>query len=305
MNHKMPPLQKGFIMTEDTYELRAEKAKSLLKEGENIQEKIAALLATLHGGVFWTPQHQQQLSTLLALRKKHAQELGMLLITNKETFFMQSLFEEKSTEQLTLFEDRVTPMDWLLGILQRLDPPTLEESYDIIHKEFHALDSILQGIFSWSVQPADFQTGLLEHIVARLRHIQCGTHAHLFEEQIRRLFYKMTDYSKRHTPGFIHGMSLNHKPREENWFEDAMDTWQKLQKKTAQSSLDVLSPLYNILYAEEDTLTQMISWDQVEIELLKIKQEWGSPNLKRMLIKHLNTIAKRPALQELCKLLMA
>ena len=60
MDHKASHLHKGFIVKEDTYELRLEKAKAILKEGENIQAKITSLLAILQGGVFWTPQHQQR-----------------------------------------------------------------------------------------------------------------------------------------------------------------------------------------------------------------------------------------------------
>ena len=83
-----------------------------------------------------------------------------------------------------------------------------------------------------------------------------------------------------------------------------MDTWQKLQKKAAHSSLDIFAPLQKLLYKDEDdAMEPSFEWELIEVELLKLKEQWNSANLRRMLIKHLKIIQGRPALRELYQFL--
>ena len=298
MDQKFSRESKNLFIEDDRVGLRMERGRALLKESQHIQSKITELLSLLKGGVFWSAQHQQRLSSLLAQRKTKAAELGMLLITHPNPeILMQVFYPQEKNEQLSLWEKVGQSGDWLKSILSRLKAPNNQDgSLEAVQNEFRDIDSIVQGIFSWSTQPATHQTSVLEHIVARLRNIQTGSHASFFEESVRRLFYKMTDYSKRHTPGFIHGMSLNHKPREETWFEDARQTWSSLQRMSHQGELEEI-----IFSLKENLNLNPINWDKIEALLLKSRHAWQNDNIKRLLLPHSGQIAKRDVLQELSK----
>jgi hypothetical protein len=182
-------------------------------------------------------------------------------------------------------------LSWLRHKIEEIGAPEILEETDVL-TELNTIEESLRDCSSWSVYNAEHQQGLFEQIVARLRYIQeecIGNH----DRRIRSVFHRITDYSKKHTPGFIHGLSLSHKPRNERWLEDAHDSWKKImveiQKSPEKDSLEHVLPLLN----------DPIDIEQLEEALLLHRPFWSFANTLRRLSPYLALFVERPKLIDL------
>jgi len=64
--------------------------------------------------------------------------------------------------------------------------------------------------------------------VARARDVQETSGS---TERLDGLFGRLTAWSEEHRPGFVHGLSRDHRPRRTTWYDDAKHAWQKLGLK--------------------------------------------------------------------------
>ena len=265
-----------------TTELEEERWFSLLSEGQHLQEKIATLLKRWHIGVGWTAQHQQELASLMYQRKRHAQEIGLyvLALLSSETTSELSL-KRRAESQLKLFDD--DPHEWFLEIQNRLQAPRELITSQDADNDFRRIEGVVNHIFTWGKRPPNLQVALLEQIAARLRYLQEETPASSdVQESVRKLFYKLTDYSKKHNPGFVHGMSLSHKPKEQSWKIDMRNSWKNilcqststvmdvklnafrsfLQSKPSPQALQDRLPKENSLYSNGSFLRMMLNFEE-------------------------------------------
>ncbi len=78
----------------------------------------------------------------------------------------------------------------------------------------------------WRVLPRDVQRGLVGMCAARLRRLQ--DERGYAGVRIEEGFSRLSAYSKREQPGFVFGLSRNHRPLRETWEEDAEAIWDRL-----------------------------------------------------------------------------
>ena len=267
---------------------------SLRMQSVSVQEKLKTLLNRLEQGIDWDASSATELEAVIAERNAIAQQIG---------FFVMSSFisgieihtAEEQPEQLSLFkqyQETDESLLWLQKKIDNINAPNPLDTEDDILLELSALEKSLYDISSWHVYGAHHQQVLLEQIVARLRYIheECVWN---FDKRIRSIFHRITDYSKRHTPGFIHGLSLHHKPNNERWLKDAQESWKvlkaEIQKSPEKDSLQKILPL----------LVEPIDIEKLEEALLTHRYFWGFANTIRRLAPHVLVLQNRPKLHDL------
>jgi len=275
---------------------------SLCNEAEHVQKKLNVVLAQLQSGVDWSPSSQQELSKLLVQRQKIANKIGMLVI-----FFLQKGIEMPAfpthnvEEQLSLFDTQAgeKSTQWLNDIVERLGAPKQLENSELARVDLGRIEALLRDMFSWHKYREDYVQSLLEQVVARLRYIQEECPGSL-DRHIRKLFHRMTDYSKKHTPGFIHGLSLHHKPRHERWFDDARDSWRDLialLRPELRTEKEVTEELQAIIVGtlKNDSAATV---EHIEAWILSHDAFLHRPNVLRMLMPFRDTLLERAKIKE-------
>lgn len=264
-----------------------------------LQKKIDASLDALRQGVDWSMKDQEELSALLKKRTELAQKFGLLLMLFvQQNRDLPSLIEDHRPEQLSLFAHQAMDgsLNWLRSKTNAIAPPKVLEAEEELTKGLVSLERSLHDLSSWFIHSADHQQILFEHIVARLRYIQEECPGD-YDRRIRSVFHRITDYSKKHTPGFIHGLSLGHKPKNERWLDDAQESWKKIMVTIRQSpEKDALAEIIPLLLKPIDIAA-------LEEVLLGHKQFWSVANTLRLLLPFGNYFGDRPALKELVDLL--
>ena len=266
-----------------------------------LQKKIENSLQKLNTGLDWSTKDQEELSTLLSEREVLAKRFGLLIMLFlQKKIEIPSLLEDHRPLQLSLFAHQAMDgsLHWLRKKAERIAPPRMLETTSEIKKTLASLEGSLTDISSWFIHSSEHQQMLFEHIVARLRYIQEECPGD-YDRMIRGFFHRITDYSKKHTPGFIHGLSLSHKPKSERWLEDAQESWKKMmvtiQPSPEKDALGQIIPLLN----------EPIDMNILEPLLLKHKDFWGVANTLRRLSPFLSHFTERPALRELVSSLQA
>jgi hypothetical protein len=93
-----------------------------------------------------------------------------------------------------------------------------------VHEEIDALDlvSLEPHVTQWSALPRDVQRLWLGLVVARTRAVKCV--AALSEKQrarVRSIISRYPPWATAHQPGHVHGLRLNHDPKDGTWTNDA------------------------------------------------------------------------------------
>ena len=260
-----------------------------------LQKKLESSLESLKEGVDWSAKDQEELSELMQKRTELAQKFGLLLMLfvqqNRE---LPSLIEDHRPKQLSLFAHQVMDgsLHWLRVKSDMIKPPKVLEAEEELKEGLLTLERSLHDLSYWSINNSEHQQMLFEHIVARLRYIQEECPGD-YDRQIRSIFHRITDYSKKHTPGFIHGLSLGHKPKNERWLDDAQESWKKIMVSIRQSpEKDALAEIKPLLVEPID----IISLEKV---LIKHQEFWSVANTLRLLLPFEGYFAKRPGLRKL------
>ena len=264
-----------------------------------LQKKLDASLHVLKEGITWSVKEQEELSELLRARTELAQKFGLLLMLFvQQNRDLPSLIEDHRPEQLSLFAHQAMDgsLHWLRSKTNIIDPPKVLEAEEELKEGLVSLEGSLRDLSSWFIHSSDHQQILFEHIVARLRYIQEECPGD-YDRRIRSIFHRITDYSKKHTPGFIHGLSLGHKPKNERWLDDAQESWKKImvtiRKSPEKDALAEIIPL----------LSKPIDIDALEEVLVKHQQFWSVANTLRLLLPFDSYFRSRPALKSLVELM--
>jgi hypothetical protein len=128
------------------------------------------------------------------------------------------------------------------GILERLGeiPARIEgPQVSLWRSRVEELTSV-EWLRRWAELDGALQVDLLTMMVALGRAVQEAAPG---KEEPRKMFHRLSAYSKEKQPGFTHGMARNHKPRSESWLSDARKAQEVLRTWLGERSVSpVLRP---------------------------------------------------------------
>ncbi len=126
-------------------------------------------------------------------------------------------------------------------IILRLGPPRDNLSHDELLAEAAVLDTELTRISRWGQFPRAIQRSLLGLVACRMRRLQDDTPSAVrvvLELQLRRGFARLTQFSSEYQPGWVTGLSRQHKPESDSWLSDAQYWWNTLQRELGSLAIE-------------------------------------------------------------------
>jgi hypothetical protein len=119
------------------------------------------------------------------------------------------------------------------------EPRVLTVDPDLL-AEAAVLDRELQRMAAWAEFPRNIQRAFIGLVACRLRSLQEDSPSNIraiLERQIRKNFARLTQFSSDHQPGWVTGLSRQHKPETGSWISDAEFWWKTL--RTELGGLDI------------------------------------------------------------------
>lgn len=132
-------------------------------------------------------------------------------------------------------------IETLHEIILRLGPPRDNLSHDELLAEAAVLDTELTRISRWGQFPRAIQRALLGLVACRMRRLQDDTPSAVrvvLELQLRRGFARLTQFSSEYQPGWVTGLSRQHKPESDSWLSDAQYWWNTLQRELGSLAIE-------------------------------------------------------------------
>lgn len=132
-------------------------------------------------------------------------------------------------------------IETLHEIILRLGPPRDNLSHDELLAEAAVLDTELTRIGRWGQFPRAIQRALLGLVACRMRRLQDDTPSAVrvvLELQLRRGFARLTQFSSEYQPGWVTGLSRQHKPESDSWFSDSQYWWNTLQRELGSLAIE-------------------------------------------------------------------
>lgn len=127
------------------------------------------------------------------------------------------------------------------GIAGRLGEPQPSETDAELLAEATTLDRALQRISAWAEFPRNIQRAFIGLVACRLRFLQEDSPSNIraiLERQIRKNFARLTQFSSDHQPGWVTGLSRQHKPETGSWIADAQFWWGTLRNELGGLDVD-------------------------------------------------------------------
>ena len=106
--------------------------------------------------------------------------------------------------------------------------------------EAACLDRELQRLAGWADFPRNIQRAFIGLVACRLRALQEDSPSNIraiLERQIRKDFARLTQFSSDHQPGWVTGLSRQHKPETGSWISDSDFWWKTLRNELGGLSL--------------------------------------------------------------------
>lgn len=132
-------------------------------------------------------------------------------------------------------------LEALQEIILRLGPPRERLTDDDLLAEAAVLDTELTRINRWGQFPRGIQRALLGLVACRMRRLQDDTPSRVrvvLELQLRRGFARLTQFSSEYQPGWVTGLSRQHKPESDSWLSDAHYWWNTLQRELGSIAIE-------------------------------------------------------------------
>lgn len=132
-------------------------------------------------------------------------------------------------------------LEALQEIILRLGPPRERLTDDDLLAEAAVLDTELTRITRWGQFPRGIQRALLGLVACRMRRLQDDTPSRVrvvLELQLRRGFARLTQFSSEYQPGWVTGLSRQHKPESDSWLSDAHYWWNTLQRELGSIAIE-------------------------------------------------------------------
>lgn len=191
-------------------------------------------------------------------------------------------------------------LETLHEIILRLGPPRDNLSHDELLGEAAVLDTELTRISRWGQFPRAIQRALLGLVACRMRRLQDDTPSSVrvvLELQLRRGFARLTQFSSEYQPGWVTGLSRQHKPESESWLSDAQYWWNTLQRELGSLAIEQQKASLNPEVSLND-LRSVLARDDADSSLVKKAANRAlrsgvapeDPRLVRLLEPHLALI---------------
>lgn len=122
-------------------------------------------------------------------------------------------------------------VDGAQAVPVRLGPPQEGLNNDELLAEAAALDSELRRIREWIEYPRAIQRALTGMIACRMRRLQEETPPAVrvvLQLQLKKGFARLTQFSNQQQPGWVTGLSRQHRPESGSWLSDAKTWWETL-----------------------------------------------------------------------------
>ncbi|MEZ4432952.1 MAG: hypothetical protein R3F65_11100 [bacterium] len=132
-------------------------------------------------------------------------------------------------------------LEALQEIILRLGPPRENLTDDDLLAEAAVLDTELTRINRWGQFPRGIQRALLGLVACRMRRLQDDTPSRVrvvLELQLRRGFARLTQFSSEYQPGWVTGLSRQHKPESDSWLSDAHYWWNTVQRELGSIAIE-------------------------------------------------------------------
>lgn len=191
----------------------------------------------------------------------------------------------------------------------RLGPPLARETDEERLGEAAALDRELQRLALWTEYPRGIQRALVGLYACRLRYLQEESPSHIrsiLERQIRKDFARLTQFSSDHQPGWVTGLSRQHKPETGSWLGDSEFWWKTLKRELggfmpdterAGNNPEVALNALQLVMNERHPDPQIVR--SVATRALNAGVIPEDPRLVRLLIGHLDALSGDKALKRL------
>ena len=191
----------------------------------------------------------------------------------------------------------------------RLGPPAMRETDEERLAEAAVLDRELQRLALWAEYPRGIQRALVGLFACRLRHLQEDSPSHIkaiLERQIRKDFARLTQFSSDHQPGWVTGLSRQHKPETGTWSGDAIFWWKTLRRElggfvpeTEQSAANPEVALNALQAVMNDRHPDPQNVRKAATRALNAGVTPEDPRLVRLLIGHLDALSGDKSLKRL------
>lgn len=138
-------------------------------------------------------------------------------------------------------EDPGFDVDQAQAIASRLGEPRELLTDPEMLAEAASLDRELQRLAAWAEFPRNIQRAFIGLVACRLRSLQEDSPSNIraiLERQIRKNFARLTQFSSDHQPGWVTGLSRQHKPETGSWIQDADFWWRTLGKELGGVAVD-------------------------------------------------------------------
>ena len=175
--------------------------------------------------------------------------------------------------------------------------------------EAAVLDRELQRLALWAEYPRGIQRALVGLFACRLRHLQEDSPSHIkaiLERQIRKDFARLTQFSSDHQPGWVTGLSRQHKPETGTWSGDAIFWWKTLRRElggfvpeTEQSAANPEVALNALQAVMNDRHPDPQNVRKAATRALNAGVTPEDPRLVRLLIGHLDALSGDKSLKRL------
>lgn len=145
-------------------------------------------------------------------------------------------------------EDPGFDVDQAQAVASRLGEPREFETDAELLAEAASLDRELQRLAAWAEFPRNIQRAFIGLVACRLRSLQEDSPSNIraiLERQIRKDFARLTQFSSDHQPGWVTGLSRQHKPETGSWIQDADFWWKTLRKELGGLSVEAGADLPN------------------------------------------------------------
>lgn len=191
-------------------------------------------------------------------------------------------------------------IETLHEIILRLGPPRDNLSHDELLAEAAVLDTELTRISRWGQFPRAIQRSLLGLVACRMRRLQDDTPSAVrvvLELQLRRGFARLTQFSSEYQPGWVTGLSRQHKPESDSWLSDSQYWWNTLQRELGslaieqqKASLNPEVSLNDLRGVLEDAAPDATRVQKATNRALRSGVAPEDPRLVRLLEPHLKLI---------------
>ena len=326
--------------------------QEILGEALGVQERIGALHASLAASLGPDPSEETELKALMSKRESLIRQLGLAnlkwAMAGGDVLLVDGAGSENRVTPLPAVSYRTSPevpvyhhhrrreerpvletprysgpkmsgpeaVVFLRKMLDRIGPPKEVLTSAEYSMEVHRVGSGADAMDDWLPLDQHIQRDLLAMLVSKARYLQDETdpavHAHHAAEKLRRIFPRLTAWSRLERPGYVHGLTRRHAPEPAATWLASCAHWHRLLARTAGISDEAEEEIEQANRHALDTLRSTLKDSPRAAELCKAFVDCvlaGVPSDDDELVglaePHLSTLMSDPRLADLRRSIQA